>query len=197
MQEQLKLTRAYGVAEKAPSVGVKPAAPPPRGLAASGVVTRDFTSKPGQQAPDRPGTIRGMAEKIMEEHPETRNDDLRLQELLLHKYFPIKCHQCGADMLLSEDELEKRPKAESIRRRRQEIQHQSGRLLPTDLNVLYLRGFFKECALERLRDDGVLNDKPPGYAKAVCKQCGAAGTDKCRRSGDPGGLEEPHRVMVG
>lgn len=183
MPEQLKITREYGVAERAPSVGVKPFV---RHSVKEepGVVPRISPCKPGQRAPDRPGSIRGMVIKTMEDHPETRNDDSRLEEVLLKTYFPIKCHQCGADVLLSEEYLARRPKPESIRRRRQELQNslKNPQLIPTDPDVLSARGFFKECPLAILEDRGTLSDKPAGYSKAICRKCKIRETDDCPKN---------------
>jgi len=121
-------------------------------------------------------SIRDRVISVLKEFPETRNDD----KLLYAKVI-------GAmGVTFSIENLEKLPNPESIRRRREEIQNDEHRFIPTDPDVLARRRlYYVLCPREVLTEEGL----PVEIINAVCRNCYKRGTEDCHMIGGvPAGL---------
>ena len=131
-----------------------------------------------QQAPGRPALIREMVVKVMEDIPETRNDDRKLLTALLNRYFPkaLQCPRCGENL----EGIDFGPTPETIRRRRQEIQNDPNnpRLIPTNPEILEQRKFYRLCPAEILSEERFTDGKT---LKAVCRKCQVVRKGECSR----------------
>lgn len=78
--------------------------------------------------------------------------------------------------IIDVENIDKLPSFESIRRRREEIQNDEKRLIPTDPEVLAKRQiYYLTCARDALESEG----QPVGVLDAVCRRCPNEGTQDC------------------
>jgi len=124
-------------------------------------------------------TIKQMVIKVLQESEETRNDDRLLYLKVLEMMNLIEPHgeifERGG-YIIDLNNIDKMPSFESIRRRRQEIQNDEHRFLPTEPEVLLNRKLYYElCPYELLSEE----HQPQEILKSVCKRCPKHGTDRC------------------
>lgn len=129
-------------------------------------------------------SIRDRVISVLKEFPETRNDDNRLYLKVLEDMGVATVGSLG--IYIKIENIDKLLSPESIRRRRQEIQNDEKRFIPTDPDVIAKRRmFYLMCPGEILSEE----NQPPEIIKAACGKCQKIRTEDCHKIGGvPAGL---------
>ena len=84
-------------------------------------------------------TLKETVERVLENRPETRNNDVTLTVWVWHSLRPDLFRRIDGDSYIRTKDLYELPREDNVKRLRAQIQNDEGRFLPTDPEVIKLR----------------------------------------------------------